>query len=217
MEPVVIGLTGGIACGKTTIARILKRLGAIVIDADLESKRLVRTGSPVWNKLVKEFGSAILNPDNSINRRRLGNMVFGDEQKLAKLNAIIHPGVMEHISAKIQRYKKSMQWPAIILDAPLLFEAGADQLVDVVWVVAVDRKTQIDRLINRDKMEHQQAIQRIEAQMPLAEKTARADAVINNLGTRRETRELVLSLWRRYVGEPLLPKGKNTLQSKDEV
>lgn len=199
MESVVIGLTGGIACGKSTIAKILKRLGAIVIDADKEAKRLIRPGSPSWKKLVNEFGSDILNPDQSINRRRLGNKVFGNEQLLAKLNSITHPGIMEAIAAKIQAYREDGRWPAIILDAPLLYESGADELVDVVWVAAVDQKTQIDRLINRDKMDYEQALQRIEAQMPLEEKVARADAVISNTGTRRETREHVLDLWRKYV------------------
>jgi dephospho-CoA kinase len=149
--------------------------------------------------LVKEFGAEILNPDQSINRRRLGNMVFGNTEMLAKLNSITHPGVIKVISEKIQRYREESRWPAIVLDAPLLFEVGAEKLVDVVWVVSVDRKTQIDRLMNRDKIDHIQALQRIEAQMPLAEKEARADAVINNIGSRRETREAVLSLWQQYV------------------
>lgn len=203
MESVVIGLTGGIACGKSTIARILKRMGAVVIDADREAKRLIRPGGSSWNRLVKEFGREILNPDQSINRRRLGNMVFGNEQLLAKLNSIIHPGVMEQIAEMIKSYKSEGNWPAIILDAPLLYESGAEKLVDVVWVAAVDRKTQIDRLINRDKMDHEHALARIDAQMPLEEKVARADAVINNMGTRRETRERVMNLWQQYVGNNL--------------
>lgn len=199
MRAVVIGLTGGIACGKSTIAKILKRLGAVIIDADKEAKRLLNPNGSAWTALVKEFGAEILNPDQSINRRRLGNMVFGKEELLAKLNSITHPGVIKVISEKIQRYREESRWPAIVLDAPLLFEVGAEKLVDVVWVVSVDRKTQIDRLMNRDKIDHIQALQRIEAQMPLAEKEARADAVINNIGSRRETREAVLSLWQQYV------------------
>jgi dephospho-CoA kinase len=199
MRAVVIGLTGGIACGKSTIAKILKRLGAVIIDADKEAKRLLNPNGSAWTALVKEFGAEILNPDQSINRRRLGNMVFGNTEMLAKLNSITHPGVIKVISEKIQRYREESRWPAIVLDAPLLFEVGAEKLVDVVWVVSVDRKTQIDRLMNRDKIDHIKALQRIEAQMPLAEKEARADAVINNIGSRRETREAVLSLWQQYV------------------
>lgn len=199
MPPIVIGLTGGIACGKSTVAKILKRLGAVIIDADREAKRLLNPNSPTWRKLVKEFGPEIINPDQSINRRRLGNMVFGDAQLLAKLNAITHPGVLEKISDKIQRFKTENHWPAIVVDAPLLYEVGAEKLVDVVWVVTVGRQTQIDRLMNRDKVDYNQAIQRIEAQMPLAEKEARADAVISNAGTRREGRETVIKLWNDYV------------------
>lgn len=199
MEPVVIGLTGGIACGKSTVARILKSKNAIIIDADLESKKLMQTGSPIWTKLAAEFGREILNPDNTISRSRLGDMVFGDKDKLNKLNSIVHPGVIEHVADEIRRYKTLGRWPAIVLDAPLLFEAGAEKLVDFTWVVAVDRQTQINRLLARDKITHAQALQRIEAQMPLEEKVARADAVINNAGSRRATRELVNDLWNRYV------------------
>lgn len=199
MEPVVIGLTGGIACGKSTVARILKSKNAIIIDADLESKKLMQTGSPIWTKLAAEFGREILNPDNTISRSRLGDMVFGDKDKLNKLNSIVHPGVIEHVADEIRRYKTLGRWPAIVLDAPLLFEAGAEKLVDFTWVVAVDRQTQINRLLARDKITHAQALQRIEAQMPLEEKVARADAVINNAGSRRAPRELVNDLWNRYV------------------
>ena len=201
MPTVVIGLTGGIACGKSTIATLLKRMGAVIIDADKESKRLLNPNSPTWKSLVKEFGAGILNPDQSINRRKLGNMVFGNTELLAKLNSITHPGVVKAISEKIKRYKDEARWPAIVLDVPLLYEVGAEKLADVVWVVSVDQKTQIDRLMNRDKMDYAQALQRIEAQMPLAEKEARADAVIYNTGTRRQTREAVLELWQKYVDE----------------
>lgn len=201
MPAVVIGLTGGIACGKSTIATLLKRLGAVIIDADQESKRLLNSNSPTWKSLVKEFGTDILNPDQSINRRKLGNMVFGNAELLAKLNSITHPGVIRAISEKIERYKDEARWPAIVLDVPLLYEVGAEKLADVVWVVSVDEKTQIDRLMKRDKMDNSQALQRLEAQMPLAEKEARADAVIYNTGTRRQTREAVLKLWQKYVDD----------------
>jgi len=199
VEPVIIGLTGGIACGKSTVARTLKSKDAIIIDADRESKQLMKAGSPIWTKLIAEFGREILNPDNTINRRRLGNMVFGDGYKLKKLNSIVHPGVIEQIAGKIRRYKEEGRWPAIVLDAPLLYEVGAEKLVDFTWVVAVDRQTQINRLLARDKITPEQASQRIEAQMPLEEKVARADAVIINTGSRRATRELVNDLWNQYV------------------
>jgi dephospho-CoA kinase len=181
------------------VARTLKSKDAIIIDADRESKQLMKAGSPIWTKLIAEFGREILNPDNTINRRRLGNMVFGDGYKLKKLNSIVHPGVIEQIAGKIRRYKEEGRWPAIVLDAPLLYEVGAEKLVDFTWVVAVDRQTQINRLLARDKITPEQASQRIEAQMPLEEKVARADAVINNTGSRRATREMVYDLWNQYV------------------
>lgn len=199
MEPVVIGLTGGIACGKSTIARILRRLGVIIIDADREAKRVVKPGSPAWKKIYHLYGEDILNPDKSINRKRLGNMVFGDPAKLARLNSIVHPETLRIIGDKIAKFRSSRRWPAIVLDAPLLFEANASHLVDVVWVVEVGEATQIDRLIKRDRITRQQARERVEAQMPLAEKITLADAVIDNSGTRRQTREQVMELWNRYV------------------
>ncbi len=199
MESVVIGLTGGIACGKSTVARILKGKNAKIIDADGEAKKLMKAGSPTWSKLVEEFGQDILKPDGAIDRRHLGNLVFGDGAKLARLNALTHPGVMAQIAAQIGRYKAAGRWPAIVLDAPLLYEVGAEKLVDFTWVVAVDRLTQVNRLLARDKITVEQAEQRIKAQIPLEEKIARADAVINNIGSRRTTREVVEELWNRYV------------------
>jgi dephospho-CoA kinase len=201
MESVRIGLTGGIACGKSTVAELLQDLGAAVIDADLEAKLLMRPGLPVWSSLVHEFGSGILNFDQSINSRRLGNIVFADKQALAKLNALVHPQVVEVISGKIRGYQAEARWPAIVLDAALLFEAGADKLVDCIWVVSVNRQTQIQRLMERDKIEYCQALQRIEAQMPLADKIARADVVIDNTGTRRETWEQVLAIWQEITSK----------------
>ncbi len=195
----VIGLTGGIACGKTTIARILRRLGAVIIDADREAKRVIKPRSAAWDKLVRIHGRDILNPDDSINRRRLGNKVFGDQQALSQLNSIVHPETMRVISNKIESFRAEERWPAIVLDAPLLFEAGAEKLVDVVWVVTVDPETQINRLINREGMNREQALKRIASQMPLKEKVKRADAVVDNTGTRRQTRERVIDLWRKYV------------------
>ena len=198
-ESTVIGLTGGIACGKTTIARVLRRLGAVIIDADREAKRVIKPRSSAWDKLVRIHGREILNPDGSINRRRLGNKVFGDKEALAQLNNIVHPETMRVIKEKVKDFKNEQRWPAVVLDAPLLFEAGAETLVDVVWVVKVDSETQVNRLIDRDGMTQEQALKRIESQMPLEEKVARADAVIDNTGTRRETRERVMDLWHKYV------------------
>lgn len=200
MEAVVIGLTGGIACGKSAVAQLLAAKGAAVIDADREAKELMKRGSPTWEKLVAEFGREILQPDDSIDRKALGAIVFADEEKLARLNALVHPGTIEHIGQKIRRYKDSGKWPAIIVDAPLLFEAGAEQLVDYTWTVVAEPQVQIDRLLARDKISLAQAHQRLAAQLPQGVKAARADAVIENSGSRQNTRRQVAKLWREYVG-----------------
>ena len=198
METVVIGLTGGIACGKSTVARMLKNKGAVVIDADGEARNLMEAGSPTWKDVVAEFGPEILLPDNSIDRQYLGKLVFGDENARARLNSLTHPRLIELIAEKIQMLKEQ-GYSAIVLDAPLLFEAGAEQLVDFTWVVAVDEQIQLERLLARDSITMSQARQRIDAQMPLAEKKARGDVVIDNSGSCQETLESVNTLWDQYV------------------
>lgn len=199
MEAVVIGLTGGIACGKSTIAEFLAAKGAIIINADQEAKELMKSGSPTCERLVAEFGGGILQPDCSIDSRALADMVFANKEKLARLNAIVHPDTIEHISEIIRRYRNLGQWPAIILDAPLLFEAGAEQLVDYTWAVIVEPQVQIDRLLARDGISLTQAQQRLAAQLPQGAKAARADAVIDNSGSRKNTNQQVAKLWQKFV------------------
>ena len=194
-----IGLTGGIASGKSTISKILKRLGAKIIDADVEAKAALKPNAKPWEMLINEFGKEIIKDDNTIDRRKLGNIVFGDEIKLKKLNSIVHPFVIEQIKNKIKRIEEKGNYKAVVLDAPLLIETNLHHLVDEVWVVNVDRKTQISRLMDRDKFTLEQAENRINAQLSQMERLNHATAVIDNTGTRRNTREQVNLLWQERV------------------
>lgn len=194
-----IGLTGGIASGKSTISKILKRLGAKIIDADLEAKAALKPHAKPWKMLIKEFGHEIKKDDNTIDRRKLGDMVFGSEEKLKKLNSIVHPFVIEQIKDKIKVAEEKGGCKAIVLDAPLLIETNLHHIVDEVWVVNVDSQTQVSRLMKRDKFSLEQAENRIKAQLSQDQRLNFATAVIDNTGTRRSTREQIELLWKERV------------------
>ncbi|NLO21827.1 MAG: dephospho-CoA kinase [Syntrophomonadaceae bacterium] len=188
----IIGLTGGIASGKSTAARTLKELGAIIIDADEVARYAVEPRQPAWYDIVEFFGQDILNPDNTINREKLGFQVFSQPEYLKKLNQMTHPRIMEEI---IRRLKAAAQEQAdgfLILEVPLLYETNMERLCDLVWVVWVDSDTQIRRLMNRDGISRTDALRRIESQMPLDEKARRADLVINNNGSPEQMRQFII-------------------------
>lgn len=194
-----IGLTGGIASGKSTISKILKKLGAKIIDADAEAKGALKPNAEPWNMLIKEFGKEILKDDNTIDRRKLGNIVFANKDKLDKLNCIVHPFVIEQIKGKIKKIEDKGRYRAVVLDAPLLIETNLHHLVDEVWVVNVDRETQISRLMDRDKFTLEQAENRINAQLSQKDRLRYATAVIDNRGSKRNTKEQVNLLWKQRV------------------
>lgn len=196
---IVIGLTGGIATGKTTVARMLAELGAAVVDADAVARRVVEPGLPAWRDLVAAFGPDVLLPDGRVNRPLLARLVFGgDREALERLNRATHP----HILAAIRRRLEELGAAACrvaVLDAPLLLETGLDALVDQVWVVRADRALQVDRLAARNDLDPGEAAARIDAQMPLEEKLRRADVVIDNAGSLEETRRQVVAAWERLL------------------
>jgi len=200
----VIGLTGGIASGKSTVSRVLRELGAPVIDADLVAKDVVRPGTEAWRELVEEFGSDILNDDQTIDRRLLGNKVFGNDHAVRRLNEITHPRVIKAISDRLADYGRTGDPPpGVVIDAPLLIESGMTDMVDEVWLVMVDEETQIQRLMARDHFGVEQALNRINAQIPIGKKRKYADVIIDNTGSVRETRAQVRKLWSRVLeGRP---------------
>lgn len=195
----VVGLTGGIASGKSTVSNKLRDLGAYVIDADLLAREIVRKGQPAWHKIVDYFGVEVLLPSGEINRKLLGNIVFHNSQARHYLNQVTHPAILAKAAEEIHRVKEAGKAPLIVLDAALLIEAKADKLVDQIWLVYCRLATQLERLMARDNLTYEQAMARISSQMPLEEKLRYAHEVINTEGSLRETMEQVEKLWEKYV------------------
>jgi dephospho-CoA kinase len=195
----ILGITGNIASGKSTIAGAFAKKGAALVDADQLARDVVAVGSPLLQQLVERFGLAILLPSGELNRERLGEIVFADAEARQALNALMHPAIGQLAVERLQRLKKSPDIPLVVYEAPLLFEAGAEGRVDQVLVVKIDPQVQLQRLMQRDGFEETAARQRIAAQMPQDEKLARADYVIDNSGTVEEALRQVDQLWDRLI------------------
>ncbi len=175
----IIGVTGGIASGKTTVVKQFKRLGAIVIDADRIAHEIIVPHTRTWQRIVKAFGKDIINRSYVINRKKLGELVFSDTEKLIKLNSITHPVIIKEIKKRIKYIGQKHEDCVIILEMPLLFETNLTSLVDIIVVVKVSRKIQIARLIQRNKLNLSQAKARIKSQIPIRRKAEQADYVIS--------------------------------------
>jgi len=200
----VIGLTGGIASGKSTLSGLLRRWGVHVIDADAVSRLVMQPGGPAHAELVEAFGRDILNADQTINRRRLGRLVFSDDRARERVNAITHPRVIAAVLAELAALRERGVGVAVV-EAPLLIEASMVRLVDEVWVVAVDEPTQLERLMRRDQCSLEDAKKRVGAQLPLAAKLCHAHRIIDNNGTEEETRRQLESIWKELRQSGKLP------------
>lgn len=190
----VIGLTGGIGSGKSTVSRFLAESGAVVLDADKIGHEVYLPDTDTWRELVKIFGEGILAPDNTIDRKKLGAIVFGNDAELKKLDAVIHPRITEIIRQRIDEYRRKGA-KIIVLDAPVLFEANAEKLVDEIWVVVADEKNVVKRAAARTGLPEQQIRARIHSQLTNAERTKKAQVVIHNDGTTEQLKEKVQQLW----------------------
>ncbi|HWR07683.1 dephospho-CoA kinase [Sporomusa sp.] len=190
----LIGLTGGIASGKSTVSKILSELGAFIIDADKLSHNVTKPGTPAWREIVATFGEAVTDINGNINRKRLGQIVFADAAARAQLEAITHPRIEEEVQAATVAAQQQ-GYKILVLDAPLLIEVEWYTRVDAVWVVFVDENTQIVRLMMRDNSTYEDAMARIKAQLSLCEKLKYADVVINNSKTIENTKKQVLKFW----------------------
>lgn len=197
----IIGLTGGMASGKSTIAGILAELGALVVDADCLARDVTSRGQPILKELEKEFGPGVVTADGELLRRELARRVFDSPVKVERLNALIHPLVIARTRAILEASLKQAPQRPVVLDAPLLLESGMDKMVDEVWVAAVDEETQIQRIMERDGLPAQEARERISRQMPLADKLKRATRVIDTSGSLAQTRRQVLEAWREVAGD----------------
>lgn len=191
----VLGITGNIASGKSAVAEEFRRLGAVVVDADQLAREAVEPGSAALEQLVGVFGAAILDERGRLNRERLGDIVFADEKARQRLGDIVHPAIAELAEARLKALRRRPDIPLIVYEAPLLFEAGAQGRVDRVLVVRIDPRIQLQRLINRNGLEVEDAKKRMAAQLNQDEKLKRADYVIDNSGPWQETRVQVGELW----------------------
>ncbi|NUK30668.1 dephospho-CoA kinase [Parageobacillus sp. VR-IP] len=192
-----IGLTGGIASGKSTVTKMIRELGIPVIDADQVARDVVKVGEEAYTQIVATFGQDILQANGEIDRAKLGAIVFHNEQERKKLNAIVHPAVRRRMMAEKEEYVQSGA-KTIVLDIPLLFESELTHLIDKVIVVYVDDEVQLERLMKRNGFSKEEALARIRSQMSLREKVKKADAVINNNGTVEKTKQQLLQILREW-------------------
>jgi dephospho-CoA kinase len=190
-KPFVLGVTGNIACGKSTIMQMLSDLGAETIDADKVYHRLIEPDRPLWQSLIDHFGADILMPDGEIDRRKLGGVVFRDAAALQELERITHPAIRRAVLERIAESTASV----VAIDAIKLIEGGFDQFCDQVWLVTCLPDAQRDRLMRRNGLSEVEADQRIAAQPPLEPKIARADLIIDNSGSLESTTCQVHRAW----------------------
>ncbi len=200
----ILGVTGNIASGKSTVAKELARRGAVVVDADQLAREVVEAGSAALEKLVAVFGAEVLQSDGQLDRERLGQMVFADVKVRTMLNNIVHPEIARKSVQRLQELKQQGDSPLIVYEAPLLFEAGAESRVDKVLVVKIAPAEQLKRLQQRDGLDTGAAQQRMAAQMTQQQKIDRADFVIDNSGSLTDLKNQVDSLWSQLVSAPQL-------------
>lgn len=186
----VVGMTGGIASGKTEVLKELARHGIPVISSDVLAHQCLQRGQPIYGRLIRHFGLAILNRQKGIDRETLGQIVFAHASERRFLERIVHPYVIRHLKQFIRRHHG-----ILVLDIPLLFEVKLEHLVDFIVVVYCTRKQQIKRLIERNRYSRKEALRRINTQMPLNQKRRRADFILTNTNTltdlRRDTARLI--------------------------
>ncbi len=188
----ILGLTGSFGSGKTMVAKIFKSFGAKVIDADKIAHRIIKPQSQIYQKIISIFGKNILKKNKTIDREKLAQIVFNNKNLLKKLNQIMHPQIIKIIKSQIKNYKSKI----IILDAPLLIEAGLANLVDKLIVVKAKKKEQIERLQAKLPLQKREILKRIKAQIPLQDKVRLADFVIDNSATIKNTKRQVAQIRR---------------------
>jgi len=208
VKPYLIGLTGGVACGKSTVVAMLAALGARTIDADRVTHRVQWPGTSVFKQIVAAFGEGVVSPSGSLDRRRLGAIVFSDPARLRQLEQIVHPAVHAEIRAFIEEAGRAggystrlvhLSRPVVVIDAIKLIEAGWTQECDQVWVVTCPEEQQVARLISTRGMSEEEARQRIAAQPPQSARLPHATVVIDNGGSLEATRAQVEAAWQAVV------------------
>ncbi len=201
----IVGLTGGVASGKSTVSEVLKEEGAYLIDADRIARELVQPHTPAWHELRRAFGEEILQPDGSVNRKKLSSLVFSNPEKRAVLNRVLHPRIREETRRRVEEIGRKDPGAIVVIDAALLVETGSYREVDRLIVVRSSEARQIERLEKRDGMSREEAERVVAAQLPLEAKVKVADIVFSNdetiEETRRKARELFQELRRLAAGK----------------
>ncbi|GMA64845.1 dephospho-CoA kinase [Alicyclobacillus fastidiosus] len=195
VRALIVGLTGGIGTGKSTVSDMLRQLGAYVVDADVWARRVVEPGSDGLEEIRKAFGDRVLEPDGSLNRKALGQLIFGDTSLRARLNDITHPRIRLGMMRETAEYLEAHPGEPVVWDVPLLFEGETKRLVDCTILVYTPPEIQLARLMARDQSTEVEARARIAAQMPIDEKRRLATYIIENDGTLEKTREQVQLVW----------------------
>lgn len=195
----VVGLTGGIASGKSLVAEMLASCGAVIVDADQLAREVVKPGEPAYGEIVAAFGDGILKPDGTLDRKALGAIVFSEPASRAVLERITHPAIAE-LAARRFGQERERGARVVVYVVPLLIEAGLMSTVDEIWLVIVDSETQIERLMKRDDIPREEALRKIAAQMSQDEKIVYADVVIDNSGAPEDTERRVRREWEALQG-----------------
>lgn len=193
----IIGLTGSIASGKSTVSLMFDEFRIPVVDADKIAREVVYPGEEAYNKIIETFGTHVLREDKTLNRKKLGEIVFDDQEKLEALNQIVHPAIRKRIIEKRDGFVQDGA-SCVVLDIPLLFESNLTNFVDKTIVVYVDENVQLQRLMERDEFGESEALKRIKSQMPVKEKAKLADAVINNNSSKTATFEQLEDILRKW-------------------
>ncbi|MFD1773137.1 dephospho-CoA kinase [Paenibacillus rhizophilus] len=193
----IMGLTGGIASGKSTVSAILAEKGAKVVDADAIAREVMLPGHEVLAAVAKHFGEGILLPDGTLNRSKLGEIVFNDPEALKALNGMTHPAIRRITRERMQALEKEAPERLVIADIPLLFESGQEDMFERILVVYAPREIQLERLMKRNGLTREQAEARLDSQMDIELKRAKADFVINNSGDVADTERQIAVLWDR--------------------
>ncbi|MDN4493649.1 dephospho-CoA kinase [Ureibacillus aquaedulcis] len=193
----IIGLTGSIASGKSTVANMLKEYGLPIVDADVVARLVVEPGTPTLQKIVELFGEEALTENGAMNRQKIGAIIFNNEEKRKELNSIIHPAIRQEMLRQRDEHVKNGA-KTVVMDIPLLFESKLQHFVEKILVVSVSEETQLKRLMERNQLTEREAKARIESQLPLSVKEQGADAVINNNGTIEQTAKQLGNILRNW-------------------
>ena len=199
MGVLIVGLTGGIASGKSTVAEMLATAGAHIVDADKMAREAVEPGKPAYYEICTQFGAKILQSDGTIDRALLGSIVFGNETLRRRLEAIIHPWVKTYMENHIQAIIAQFPQAVVVKDIPLLLEGGGDESLSEIIVVYVPEAVQVDRLMRRNALTREQALLRIRSQMSIEEKKRLATILIDNSGDLEKTRQRTMAVYERLV------------------